>query len=60
MLKAGFYITKWQRTPWWLFWKPKWRRAIIARAEEDHLPDIVMDWKYADDAEVGTDCLLNG
>lgn len=37
----------WERTPWWLFWKPTWRRAIYGPW---HYPDELFE--YADEQQV--------
>lgn len=33
----------WELTPWWMFWRPKWRRWPY---------HIECDWEYADDQKM--------
>jgi hypothetical protein len=40
---------KWERTPWWVFWRPPWRRLVWPW---DYLADA--SWQYAS----ATDFLL--
>lgn len=37
----------WELTPWWMFWRAKWRRAIPGPW---HYPDEF--WEYADEQKV--------
>jgi hypothetical protein len=29
------YVGRWQATPRWLFWKPKWRRRVLDSSPAD-------------------------
>lgn len=42
---------KWQRTPRWMFWKPKWRRIVSMRISALRAGLWVPDYEYADDAK---------
>jgi RND family efflux transporter MFP subunit len=44
--RIEIYVGRWQATPPWLFWKPKWRRRVLeykrrARSDADYV------WQYA-------------
>ena len=40
-------ISKWQRTPWWLFWKPGWRRYHWRWTVDWRGCECVYAWQYA-------------
>jgi hypothetical protein len=40
-------ISDWQRTPWWLFWKPRWRRYHWRWIVDCRGCECVNAWQYA-------------
>lgn len=57
---------KWERTPWWLVWKPKWRRRACriteylyrwARPPVDFV-FVEKFWEYGNDEQMVAKCLV--
>jgi membrane fusion protein (multidrug efflux system) len=44
--RISIYVGRWQATPRWFFWKPKWRRRVL-EYERGLRADVGYVWQYA-------------
>jgi len=45
--KTELEFSDWQRTPWWLFWRPTWRRYHWRWTVDWRGCECVYAWQYA-------------